>query len=263
MNKKKAFVILLFFLLLVVFVVSSWKVVDILGEYRKGKQSYEDLEQYVSVPETLPQDSAGEEKPNEPSEETQPEKEYIFPVVDFDALKAINDDVVGWLYIPDTNVNYPVVQGKDNDQYLYRLMTGEYNIAGTLFLEAGVPSDFSGRNSTIYGHNMKSGTMFAQVVGYKKQEFFDTHPVAMLMTPQRNYCVHIFSGYVTHSQSDAWCTEFTDSEFEDWLIAAKRKSHFSSDVTPSLQDHVLTFSTCSYEFNNARFVVHGILEPVD
>ena len=259
---KKTIMIALIILLLAVFIFSSWKIVDALLEYRKGVQTYEALAQYVAFPETTP---TAAQTPTSPIEEVQMNieestAESIFPSVDFRALQALNEDVIGWIYIPDTQVNYPVLQGDDNDDYLYHLLTGEYNSSGSIFLDAEVAGDFSSPNSPIYGHNMKNGTMFKDITGYKKQEFFDAHPTALLLTPEKNYFVHLFSGYVTDSWGDAWDKEFTDSEFEEWLQAAKEKSRFTSDVVPTIQDKILTFSTCTYDTHDARFIVHGVLE---
>lgn len=262
---KKPILIALIVLLLGVFLFSTWQIIDILHEYRKGEQTYEALEHYISIPGTTKSDKNNQTKPDAQPGETQPEetipeKESPFPDVDFGALQALNEDVVGWIYIPDTRVNYPILQGDDNDEYLYHLLTGDYNSSGSIFLDAGVSGDFSGKNSPIYGHNMKNDTMFADIADYKKQTFFDAHPTAMLMTPEKNYFVHLFSGYVTDSWGDAWIMNFTDSEFESWVADAKEKSRFTSDVMPTVQDRVLTFSTCTYDTHDARFVVHGILE---
>lgn len=257
---KKPVLITLIVLLLGVFAFCTWQIVDILQDYRKGTQTYDALEYYISVPETTPKKEQPQEAVETPEEETVPESISPFPVVNFDALKAINEDVVGWIYIPDTEVNYPILQGENNDEYLRHLLTGEYNSAGSIFLDTYVMDDFSGKNSPIYGHNMKNGSMFADIVDYKKQSFFDEHPTAMLITPEKNYYVHLFSGYVTDSWGDAWNKSFSDSEFESWLKSLEKKSCFTSDVVPSMHDKVLTFSTCTYDTHDARFVVHGILK---
>lgn len=259
---KKPILIVLIILLLGIFLFSAWQVADILLEYRKGTNTYDALEYYISIPETerdseQPQNGAqaDPETMADPSDSEDP-----FPKVDFAALQAINEDVVGWIYIPDTRVNYPILQGEDNDEYLYHLLTGEYNTSGSIFLDADVAADFSDQNSIIYGHNMKNKSMFGDIVDYKKQAFFDAHPTAMLMTPEKNYYVHLYSGYVIDSWGDAWKKSFADGEFEAWLNAAKEKSRFASDVVPTAQDKVLTFSTCTYDTHDARFIVHGILE---
>lgn len=258
---KKGILIAVAVVLLCVLAFSAWKVVDIWQEYRTGEQFYVKMNEYVSIPETEATKPQKTDK-TAATEETQPEEpaEAVWPVVDFAALKAINPDVVGWIYIPDTNVNYPILQGKDNDQYIYHLMTGEYNSSGSIFLEAGIASDFTEQNNVIYGHNMKNGTMFAELTRYKGQEFYDAHPVAMLLTPEGNFYVRIFSGYVTDIWDDAWVSAFSQTDFRQWLDERGRKSYFDSDVIPTTDDLILTFSTCTYETDNARFVVHGVLE---
>ena len=106
---------------------------------------------------------------------------------------------------------------------------------------------------------MKNGTMFTDLDKYKKQEFFDEHPVALLMTPDKNYKVDFFAGYVAAPQDDAWEIGFTETEFEVWLQNAADRSCFTSEIAPNISDHILTLSTCSYEFDDARFVLVGAL----
>lgn len=258
---KKAIIILLIILLLGVFGFSAWKVWGITREYRAGEEFYGNLEQYVMLPETTQTREPSLE--NQDPTETLPEEPeaLAWPEVDFDALRQINSDVVGWIYIPDTRVNYPILQGRNNDQYLYRLMTGEYNAAGSVFLDAAVPPDFSRSNTPIYGHNMKNGSMFADVTGYKGQEFYDAHPYVMLLTPDQNYLVRVFAGYVVSERGDAWKTEFSEGQFAAWLQSVQQKSYFvPTDITPTVQDRIVTLSTCTYETDDARFVVHGVLE---
>ena len=258
---RKFGLIAVIILLLCVFGFSAWQLSDILLEYRRGEQTYTELEQFIHIPETTEpkatKPAAVREEQVQPQEEAE---EILWPEVDFEALRELNSDVVGWIYIPDTNINYPIVQGEDNDRYLYRLLTGEYNSSGSIFLEAGIVRDFSSQNNPVYGHNMKNGTMFAGLTGYKGQEFYDAHPVGYLLTPEKNYVVHMFSGYVTSSWGNAWDLAFTESDFAQWLEEIQRKSYFASDVVPGNRDRIVTFSTCTYETDDSRFVVHGILE---
>ena len=257
---KKTIYICAVVLFLGIFAFSGWKLLQIGSEYRKGEKEYERLSQYVSIPETtetakketLPAGENTEEETKNPAE--------IWPVVDFTALQLINSDVVGWIYIPGTNVNYPIVQGMDNDQYLYHLISGEYNSSGSIFLDAGASALFLSRNNPIYGHNMKNGSMFADVLGYNNQAFYEEHPVAYLLTPEKNYKVKIFSAYTTDAWADSWQMSFTDSAYAEWLDRLLRQSYITTDVAPSVADCVLTFSTCTYETDDARFLVHGILE---
>lgn len=246
------------------------------SEYRAGEVAYEALAEYVqfeafptsetSVPESI--DSLGavhlsnsdDEKqkqvmPSETSKDT-----THWPIVNFEALRVINPDVVAWIYIEGTSVNYPVVQGADNRYYLNRLFDGGYNSAGTIFMDYRNEGDMSNRNIIFYGHNLKNGSMFEAITEYKDQSFYDDHPVCLIMTPEENYTLEFFAGYVTDMNNQAWKLEFgSDEEFKLWLDDAVSRSEFSSDVNPTAQDRVVTFSTCTYEYDNARFVLHGIL----
>lgn len=106
-------------------------------------------------------------------------------VIDFDALKKINPDVVSWITIPGTNIDYPLLQGKDNNQYLHKDMEGRDSAAGAIFLDHGDKADLSSRHNIIYGHHMKNGTMFKDIVKYKDQQYFDEHQDIILYTPDR------------------------------------------------------------------------------
>lgn len=247
-------------LFLGIFAFCAWKLLDIGAEYRRGEKEYEHLEQYVQLPETVPVTTQSNTDAEQPApEQTQP-ADTLWPQVDFAALQAINPDVVGWIYIEDTEVNYPIVQGDDNDYYLYRLLSGERNSSGSIFLDAGASELFQSRNSSLYGHNMKNGSMFAGITDYVDQEFYEKHPVALLMTPQGNYKVRIFSCYITDAWDNAWQIVFNGSEYGQWLNELQRKSYLATDVQPTEADRVLTLSTCTYETQDARLLVHGILE---
>ena len=239
--------------------ISAWKIWEISSEYRKGEDSYEEISRMVSIPPktAAPQPSAAAE----PAETAVPAEEdtTIWPEVDFAALREVNPDIVAWIYIEGTEINYPVVQGEDNSYYLYHLFTGEWNGAGCVFLDFQNDAGFADRHSILYGHHMKNGTMFSTLDKYKQQDFVDEHPIGLLMTPDRNYKIEFFSGYVTAPQDDAWDVGFTESEFEVWLRDTMDRSCFTSEIIPDITDHILTLSTCSYEFNDARFVLVGVL----
>ena len=263
---RKTIFRVLFLLCLAVFVFSGVQVYRILNEYNEADEHYTALEQYVTVSRPAPVPSTTE--PTHTTE-TAPETEEVPEVstaptvtVDFEALSQINPDTVAWLIIEGTPINYPVVQGSDNEYYLKRQFDGRYNTAGCLFLDAGNDSALQDRNSVIYGHYMNSGAMFSALSGYKTQAFYDDHPTALLITPEATYTVRFFSGYVSDTASAAWSLEFADGEYSRWLDSLTRKSRFIPEVFPTAQDRVLTLSTCSYEFENARFVLHGVLEEL-
>lgn len=239
-----------------IFALGAFQVYRQLREYEEGNSSYTDIEQYVSRQD--PEDNQNEEQNATQSGE---EPETNWPGVDFAALAEINPDIVAWIYIEDTEINYPVVQGSDNQYYLKHLFSGEWNSLGCIFLDTRNAPDFSDQNSIIYGHHMKNGTMFSGLTEYKNQEFYDTHPTILIMTPEQNYRIEVFAGYVANVKDNAWKVDFgTDTAIEDWQKSVMERSCFESEITPAVTDRIVTLSTCSYEFDNARFVLFGIIQ---
>ena len=251
---KKFICILLILALLAVLGYCLWQIVGITDEYQAGEQVYEELEQYIVMPETVPVETIVQDETIEA--ETAP-VQIQWPEVDFNALAQVNGDIVGWLYIPGTVINYPVVQGEDNEYYLKHLFNGKTNSSGCIYLDCGAEGDFASMNSVLHGHHMKNGSMFAGICKYKDQSYFDEHPTAMLLTPDGNYQVEFFSGYVCEVTADAWDYDFDEA----WLDKRIRSSYFDAEVMPTMDDRILTLSTCCYDFKDARFVLHGILVP--
>ena len=234
---------------------------QIFREYSERKESadtYTDLEDLISFPEDLPEKEPDETNLSE-SEET--ELVPVGPTIDFDGLKEINEDCVAWIYIEDTAINYPVVQGSDNSYYLKHLIDGKWNSAGCIFLDARVDGDLSDRHSIIYGHHMKDGTMFSDLTKFKQQQYYDEHPEGLLITPDATYRIEFFAGYVAKVSDSAWQIIFESVDaYEVWLNDVVEQSWFEPQHFPAVTDRILTLSTCSYEFDNARFVLHGIIK---
>ncbi len=183
--------------------------------------------------------------------------------VDFDVLLKQNGDIVGWLYCEDTPINLPVVQSSDNDYYLRRLLDGSWNTAGTLFVDCRNSADFSDANTVIYGHNMKNKTMFGTLSYYREQSYFEEHPVMWLLTPNGDYKVEPVAGYITPTTSDVYSFDQSDEEVLATVRQAVESSTFTSGIEISDGDRFLTLSTCSYEYENARYVLIGRLVPAE
>ena len=236
---------------------SAYQIYKILYEYEEGQSVYEDLNEYVELPDT-PEDTDIPTVTQFQSGET--EELIAWPQVDFDALKSINSDIVGWIYMEGSEINYPIVQSEDNSYYLKHLFDRSSNSSGCIFLDCRNTSNFTDRHSIIYGHHMKNGTMFSGLDSYKSQEYYDAHPQMLLMTPEQNYVIEIFAGYVASVSDDAWQLSFeSEEDFVDWIGRAIDRSCFASGMTPADNDRIITLSTCSYEFDNARFVLLGIV----
>lgn len=141
--------------------------------------------------------------------------------VDFEKLQKQNKDVRGWIYIPDTNIDYPIVQGEDNDYYLHRDFDHNYLYDGSIFIDASVEAPFSSEeNTVIYGHRMASGAMFHDLCKYESKDFFDGHKVIVIETPERSYDLHVV----------AFCTELSDSKlYSTWFADEPSYADFGSD----------------------------------
>ncbi|TGY95255.1 class B sortase [Petralouisia muris] len=256
MKKNRLYTILIL-IFTGIFMTGAIQIYRQLKDYGEGESSYTEIEQYVWV-EEAPEDSGDEEQNGSQSGEEEPDLRW--PAIDFDALSEINSDIVAWIYIEDTEINYPVVQGTDNQYYLKRLFNGKWNGSGCIFLDSRNSPDLSDRHSIIYGHHMKNGTMFSGLTEYKKQGFYEGHPVVLLMMLEQNVRVEIFAGYVARVSDKAWEIALgSDVEFREWMEEAKERSCFKSEITPAVTDRIVTLSTCNYEFDNARFVLLGVV----
>lgn len=250
--KNNIALILLCIAFLAIACFSGYQLYGILSEYHQGTQTYDELTQFVNTdPSATPAPS---------DEEEYDHSDIVWPEVDFEALKAVNEDIVGWIYIEGTPINYPVVRGDDNNYYLKRLYDGTPNGSGSIFMDFRNEPNFVDKNNILYGHSMNNGSMFTAIKKYKHQTYYDEHPYALLMTPEKNYKVEFFTGYVANVEQDAWEYYFdSDEKFEQWLISSKSKSNFANNVEPNVNDEILTLSTCTYEFDNARYVLVGVL----
>jgi sortase B len=188
--------------------------------------------------------------------EGEPPVDTARQLMDFSALQADNGDIVAWLLRPDTEIDYPVVQASDNRYYLYRDARKNANKNGSLFLDYRVPADFSGFNSVIYGHHMKSGRMFQNLVKFKDKSFFDEHASGVLYTPDKTRTLEIFAVIVTKADGALYQYVFSSvKEKEAHLRMIREKSVHYRDIGVTADDSIAVLSTCSYEYKNARTAV--------
>jgi len=186
----------------------------------------------------------------------------IEPRIDFNELQMVNADAVAWLYCPDTVIDYPIVQATDYSYYLYRLLDRSYNPNGTLFIDYNNAADFSEQLTVVYGHHMASGMMFASLVGYKDQSYYDQHPIMYLYTPTAIYQVDLIYGCLIGVGQWRERAFMYQINLPDLIAYAAQNSTFISNSSYIEGDQVIAMSTCSYEFNGARYVVIGVLNEV-
>ena len=237
-------------------------------EYQKGDDSYDTLAKLVKEDPGKSPDSSETDDSNKDgadSEASENTDEESAQDINLDLAKQFNNDITAWLYCPDTVIDYPVCHGDDNSYYLTHLADGTYNHNGCLFVDCKNSSDFSDDNTIIYGHHMASGKMFASLIKYKDQSYYEEHPIMYLTTEEGAYKIELFSGYVTEIGSSAYTMNFgTAKERAEWLKEISNKSDFKANVmTISSKDRIITMSTCAYDFKNARYVVHGKMSAVN
>ena len=179
--------------------------------------------------------------------------------IDFQMLRSINEDAAAWLYSPGTVIDYPVMRADDYHYYLNHLADGTVNANGSLFIDYNNASDFSDVLTVIYGHHMKSGSMFGSIVGYKEQWYYEKHPHMFLYIQDESYRIDLIYGRVVSVSQ--WLEHgFMHGEnIEDLLEFSSAKSTFVSDVAYEEGDRLVVLSTCSYEFDDARYFLVGIL----
>ncbi len=170
-------------------------------------------------------------------------------------LKSINSDYKMWIQIENTNINYPVVQGSDNDYYLKHNFRKESNISGTVFVESANDID-NDKNIILYGHNMRNGTMFNNITNYKEESFFNEDNKINIIMNNTLYEYEVFSVYVKNVSEVNLAIGFAnEDEFINYAYNQAEESLYKKDVDFSAEDNLITLVTCSYEFTDARTIV--------
>lgn len=170
------------------------------------------------------------------------------------------EDYRGWIKVDNTNIDYPIVQGKDNSFYLDKDINKNYVSSGSIFMNY-LNNGFNDENTILFGHHMRNKTMFAQLEKYKEKEFFQNdNDIKIEVENDKVLTYKVFSVYVTDDNDNYIKTNFDNkSEYKEFLDKIKNKSIYKSDINVDENDKIITLSTCSYEFDDARMVVHGKL----
>lgn len=181
---------------------------------------------------------------------------------EFTEAKALNPDVIGWITVPDTVIDYPVVRCGDNEYYLTHNVEKGKSKHGAIFMDYRNADSEQQRHIVIYGHNMKNGTMFHDLNNYKQQSFFDQNRIITFDWNGQETKWEVYAAYVVQSDVYYIHTRFISaqnfSEYMNELIKIARESKYSvvdERVSIKTSDQVLTLSTCTYEYDNSRFVV--------
>ncbi len=245
--------------LLGVFVVSAVKLVTIFFRYWTSRNTQTAaVQEYTRVSAPAASQKEGRESDQVPARVCAPIE------VDFARLKEANGDVVGWIFCEDSVISYPVLYGRDNSYYLDRDYLGSYDPSGSIFTDMRNKADFADYNVILYGHHMQDGTMFASLKKWFDQSYYEDHPVMWLLTPEQDYMVELFSAYLTTVSSETYKVYAQPTEgFDHYLIQVRAWSVIQSDVELEPDAHYVVLSTCAYNNDEGRTVLHGKLVPVN
>ena len=187
--------------------------------------------------------------------------------VDFDALLEINPDTIAWIRFDEPSIiNYPVVKSADNNEYLTKTFAENDNKLGAIFMDMRNSSDFSDRNTIIYGHHLNvSPDMFSRLHLYEDEEFCKEHPDFYIYTPdgkERTYTV--FSAGIVQATAGNYDIEFaSDEEYEQYIQTCRDSSNYQVDVDINAQSQIVSLSTCTGDQRDERFLLQGVLTAVD
>lgn len=187
------------------------------------------------------------------------EPKILLPFIE--ELQQRNPDVVGWITVDGTEIDYPVVQAEDNEYYLKRDWLGADNSAGAIFMDyRNDPEGLRERKShtILYGHHRQDGSMFQNLMNYKDESYFRENQTFEVTDQYGSHTFEIFSAYVTGTDFYFIETRFPqDEDFETFIDSIEERSMFDTDIEVTAEDHILTLSTCTYEYDDARYVVHA------
>lgn len=184
--------------------------------------------------------------------------------VNFSELQRQNSDTCGWIYLQDSEINYPVMEAPVDDPafYLTHTFYKEESIMGALYIDPSAKADFSARNTIIHGHRMNSGAMFGSLYKYKRQTYYNANPVMSLYCSDGNsYYLKIFAAYEDDVRQKG--SFGTEADFEKYLSGCVNKSVINTLVTPTSADRIVTLSTCVIGNDATRMIVQGVLVPME
>ena len=247
-KKKKNLVSnLILVIAIAVFLISGFQLVRMLVPYFTGGAEYNEVKKMA-------------EWSNDSDKAKQKAAKFQ---VDFDKLKEINPDTVAWIRFDEPAViSYPVVQTGDNDTYLKKTFQANDNKLGAIFMDYQNASDFSDRNTMIYGHNLKvGGEMFSQLKDYSEESFYKDHPYFYIYTPDgKTKTYQIFAAGVVKDTADNFRLSYTsDEDYESYLQLAKSISSYNTGVEVNKDSKIVTLSTCTNVREDERFLVYGVL----
>lgn len=269
---KKATRRLMWLILLLVFVISTALLLRQFSDNAGGDDAYSEALSIASgvhtgaeteLPEVTEQTTPKSGWIPAPVEDDDPNME-IMAAIDLDALREVNEDVIGWIYIPNSKINYPLLQGDDNEYYLNHAWDHRSTSVGSIFLEHLNSADLTDYNTIIYGHNMNDGSMFAGLKKYSTMGYWEKHRYIYIVSDAGIYRYEVFASYKAPVDSATYGLSFHQTETkETFLFHAIKSSKIQPEIIPAKTDRILTLSTCSGGGYTNRWVVQARLPMIE
>lgn len=242
-------------------------------EYRAAEDEYASLQDHIVISEEPKKEAPKKEKVGEEEFDDESEEEPVDLLhphfqIDYGALSGVNADFTAVLHVPALSITYPVVKSKDNEEYLHRTFEGKANFAGSIFLDANAKGSYDHKNTFIFGHNMKNGTMFGKLKYFlRDDQLANSNPYVFLCRPEGITRYRIFSYYLTTVESPIYNDFEGDKGYDQYLSLVQRLSSYRNypkdSIDFSQRPDIITLSTCSGPSGgNQRFIVQAALEEV-
>lgn len=183
-----------------------------------------------------------------------------FEGCDFDALLSVNDEIIGWIVIPGTNISYPICQHEDNQYYLEHTSQRESNLVGAIFADYRVKEPFEEFNTILYGHRLLNQTMFSALKTYVEKDVWEQNPYIYICTPGTIYVYEIYAAFRGDPDGISYDTGIHSEEkkqsFIDYSLSC---AEYDTGIVPTTEDSFLTLSTCTGTGHTQRMIIHSVL----
>ena len=184
--------------------------------------------------------------------------------IDWEKLHKINPDIIAWIKVPGTKIDYPVLHCNKWNEYLHKDYSGEFNKPGSIFIQPETEKDFNDFHTIIFGHNMRNKSMFGSLHSYEEESFWRKHRMIYIYQPGKAIRYRIFAVYDCKDGSEIYRTEYKDDNAKkEWIEIIRKESYFPVNDSVKVDDHILTLSTCSNGGpRSSRYVVHSLEREV-
>lgn len=249
--KKKIYLLIVISLVLA-FSISVTVICIKMLDYRSGAEDYFDAQLAAGLT-VMPQ------KPPEDVGEVDYWAEALADT-DLDPLRAVNEEVIGWITIPGTELSYPILQAEDNKYYLNHTWNNDYSSVGAIFMEYQINPNMHSFNTIIYGHNMRNGSMFGSLSNYQNLDYWQEHPSIYIVMDDGVYRYDIFAAHEVGIREIVYRINInSEKRRNDFIQFCLENSEIDTGIIPTVEDKILTVSTCTGRGHSTRWVVQGIL----